>query len=166
MSSAAVGGVDRTDYQRCLQAFKWTVERWTGAVGVAQHRGFNLATYQFAVVGEALFWAAALDDAVHPPRADPDTQQLLDGLRYARNRVTHSLVRATDKGPGMTFPVTFPMTFHHWVWRDAADIPAPVSGFGKSDVKTRLPAYEVRWQRREVGATLRALDDCLTAAAP
>lgn len=149
----------------CWQALCWAAGRWHETLArKADRPELDVAAWRFASVGEALFWAAALDDLRGRAGAGDDTRRLLEGLRFVRNRMTHSLVRATDQRDGAVFPISFPMVFAHWVWRDAIEIPPPAQGPGKNDAGERAAAYRARWEGREVGATLDQLRDWFAPA--
>jgi hypothetical protein len=104
----------------------------------------------FFALFEALNWAHAVDDLIaktwsprgkvvgYDWRTDPairgagaELSNIMQGLRYVRNRVHHQWADAlvTDKATsGLTFPMTFPATFgpvSSWAWRSADDLPTP-----------------------------------------
>lgn len=124
----------------------------------AQLRGYEAACGRFgyAVTGqdpvaayvplfEALNWAVALDDRIKDIWA-PDGMplgwewrkragggaELFAGVRYARNSIHHHWADAlrldTD---GRAYPKRYPIRYFEWLWRDAADIPAPSHRFGR-----------------------------------
>jgi hypothetical protein len=156
-----------SDLEHCLWALANAATRWQHATEEP-----DTTARQFAAVGEALFWATALDEQheqehdYQARRSKPEAKELMEGMRYARNRVTHGLVTATTRTGGMTLPLRLPATFSvHWVWRPAAEIPPPASGQGRSDATNgRLAAYTQRWEGREVGPTLTDLHEWLATA--
>jgi hypothetical protein len=97
----------------------------------------------FFALFEALDWAHAVDDLIaltwsprgkvegYGWRSDPaigggdELSNIMSGLRYARNRVHHQWADALVMEGGLTFPVTFPVTFSAFVWRPACDLPTP-----------------------------------------
>jgi len=98
---------------------------------------------------EALDWAHAIDDVIartwsprgevlrYAWRRDPslgggtELENIMGGLRYARNRVHHQWADAlTSRAAqsGVSFPLSFPLSFGtvaRWVWRDADQLPTP-----------------------------------------
>lgn len=83
----------------------------------------------YHVVGTGAFWACALDEQlrrVHGTdydiarEADPDGS-IMHGLRLARNAITHGAV-VLNESTGFTFPVVFPTTFGHEVYRTLDEV--------------------------------------------
>ncbi|MRK03011.1 hypothetical protein GEV27_15945 [Aeromicrobium sp. S22] len=140
----------------CLAALRLAAARWENATGLAQTYAEDEDTIRFATVGEALFWASALDEQL-PRASQTEDEQLLAGMQYARNRMTHGLVVTTTEHAGAVWPMTFPTHWNHYRWRSADDIPPPTTGQGKSDAGQRLTAYRAVWEGQLVSQTLNAL---------
>lgn len=157
------------DLGRCVWALGAARHRWQTAVGETLNEP-ELPERQAAATGEALMWAFALDDACDERIPTYTTDRatnalLLDGLRHARNHVVHRLVHAidTEAHEGMSYPMAYPMTFVHWVWRAASEIPIPPTGRGRGPMSRQyFAAYAQRWEGREVGQTLAELYDWFT----
>ncbi len=100
----------------------------------------------FYALFEALDWAHAADDYVawvwqpdgivkkrpwwewrkHGALGVGDElSDIMQGLRYARNRVHHQWADALVTTDGLTFPIVFPATFRSWAWRCVEDLPTP-----------------------------------------
>ena len=82
-----------------------------------------------------------------------ELENLMSGLRYARNRVHHqwadALVSRAVRG-GLTFPVSFPASFGtvvRWVWRDLNELPTapdvPRDAPGREAYGTALAGHKV-----------------------
>ncbi len=156
-------------------------ERWqtAQAEGDAQRAFFALF--------EALDWTHAVDDYVarvwRPDGAveeDPwwewrrhrslgvgdELSNIMQGLRYARNRVHHQWADALVTTDGLMFPVVFPVRFRSWVWRSAEDLPTPSNeakeAAGRKAYSTALagrPAHETLTTIAETFAFLGSLLD-------
>jgi hypothetical protein len=50
---------------------------------------------------------------------------IMQGLRYARNRTHHQWADAFARVHGRTFPTVYPMRFRSWVRRDVDQLPTP-----------------------------------------
>jgi hypothetical protein len=100
----------------------------------------------FFALFEALNWAHALDDLIaltwsprgkvegYAWRSDPalgggePLASVMDGLRYARNRVHHQWADALVVRDGATLPVTLPTALITWLWRPVDELPTPSKG--------------------------------------
>lgn len=147
----------RPETATCLAALRLAVGRWNNATGLAHTSSEDEDAIRFATVGEVLFWSSALDEQLPHGSDHGSDAQLLAGMRYARNRMTHALVATTTEHDGAVWPMTFPARWTHYRWRSANDIPPPGSGQGKSDDGERLTAYRTVWEGQLVGQTLDAL---------
>lgn len=136
-------------------AFRLAANRWFTATWDAERLQVGEDVLRFAAVGEALFWAMALDDTLeHAGRRD----DLCLGLRFARNRASHDLLRTVNDKPGAILPVILPFRFFHYVWRDAVDLPIPASGQGSGrHGHAQRQAYERGWEGQLVDRTFRDL---------
>jgi hypothetical protein len=106
---------------------------------------------------EAVTWARALDEALGEDRLGrPD---ILDAVRFARNRALHGLVLLVEPQLRVTFPKVFPETFPGaltWVHSDQIDRAAPeyVDPQG-------MWAFEHHFQTRPVLDTMLDVDKLL-----
>lgn len=140
------------DQPLALHAFHLARERWRTATG--QSNGLRLEEdhVRFAAIGEALFWAAAVDEITHGPEERTD---LCRALSFARNRATHDLVWTAAEHPGAIFPITFPTKFTHYIWCNADALPLPVKGPGSGkDAQAARDAYTRAFQGRRVEDSL------------
>jgi hypothetical protein len=119
---------------------------------VAQSVGDAIATFQ--ALFEALNWVHAIDDyvaRVWSPRGkvegrdwrdDPALPEslapVMDGLRYARNRVHHQWADAVIAHGGAKLPFTAPRVLMTWVWRSVDELPT-----GRADERGRAAYSEV-----------------------
>lgn len=143
-----------------LHAFHLARERWRTATGQSNDH-VKEEHLRFAAIGEALFWAAALDEITHGPEERTD---LCRALSFARNRATHDLVWTVDERPGAVFPITFPTRFTHYIWCDVAALPLPARGPGSgAEAQRARDAYAQLFQGRSVDATLDDLAAHFTA---
>jgi hypothetical protein len=113
----------------------------------------------FFALFESLNWAVALDDHVREVwrpngkkldwqwrafAGGTELQDLLNGVRYARNLVHHHWADALFKDDGgARFPMRFPVVFFTWAWRAADDLPAHPDGKKPHVIRNR-DAYERR----------------------
>lgn len=93
----------------------------------------------FFALFEALNWATAIDDLIaeiwRPAgtregfdwRAKVEGADVLDGVRYARNRVQHQWADALRLEEGARLPARLPSLFFSWIWRDVDDCRNPTS---------------------------------------
>lgn len=138
-----------------VEAFQLAANRWFCATGEASRLQVDEYVFRFATIGEILFWAVALDDTIQHPDGRDDLRL---GLRFARNRATHDLVRTVDDKPGAKFPLRFPARFVHFVWRDADALPIPASGLGSGPGgRGQQRSYEQAWEGQHVDQTVREL---------
>lgn len=84
----------------------------------------------FASLFEFLNWTASIDEWLGEHRTDwaaaRSRSDTLLGVRYARNRVQHQWADAMKlDGSGGQFPLTFPITFYEWRWREESELPPP-----------------------------------------
>jgi len=100
----------------------------------------------FHALFESLDWAHAVDEYVartwrpdgaveedpwwewrrHPALGVGDTLwDIMQGLRYARNRTHHQWADALGTADGRNYPMVYPMRFRSWVWRDVEQLPTP-----------------------------------------
>lgn len=142
--------------QNAVEAYALAVDRWLRATYYAHTFHMSESSLRFAAVGEALFWAMSLDEELHDKGG---RSALCEGLRFARNRATHSLMWTVTEEPGMIFPVTLPARFSHYVWRDAAELPLPPRGQPGSGPggEASRDAYVRAWEGRHVDQTLHDL---------
>jgi hypothetical protein len=100
----------------------------------------------FRALFEALNWAHAIDDLIaltwsprgkvegYAWRSDPALggglvlAHVMDGLRYARNRVHHQWADAVTERAGAALPFTLPRVLMTWVWRPVDELPTPPKG--------------------------------------
>ncbi|MBU1226805.1 MAG: hypothetical protein KJ698_06325 [Actinobacteria bacterium] len=141
------------------------------AMGLALDRAEHARTQGemhalFAPLAEALWWSAVLDDSFWKSdcarysalRKHEGHVDLMVGLRYARNRLTHDIDITGMHGlmEGATFPLTFPLRFRGWRWRCINDLPSA----GRKD-EEREKAYKAALEGRDVEETLRDAADFL-----
>jgi hypothetical protein len=119
----------------------------------------------FAPLAEALWWIIVLNESYweseqHRYRKYREGHQsgsLIEGLIYARNRLTHDIDITGMHGLITTpfeLPTNFPVNFgptHRWVWRRVDDLPPPER---RND--DGQGAYREFLEGREVEGTLRA----------
>jgi hypothetical protein len=111
-----------------LSAYKRAARRHSDLVGVP---GSNEGAI-FVSLGEALFWAVAIDemlaarDTGYRSRRDHDPRvQFFPGLKLARNQLTHAVELAAARGPAPFF-LKAGGVFHlgtGWIWRDVSRLP-------------------------------------------
>lgn len=85
--------------------------------------GSSIRSDQIAI-GESLFWAITLDEMLskrHGAQYDNarDAHPLgatISGARLARNAIAHGMVIVQSIQGGLTFPMTFPLTFGEPAW--------------------------------------------------
>lgn len=160
------------DLARGLRALDEAVQRHAHAFHVDSGNPAVQLRRLYAAIGEALMWAAILDDAC---KNDPQQQipgyenrrtaqaaDLLDGMRYLRNRLVHRVIQPPnderyddyllDHDSGQQISMRIP----YWVWRPASDFPGPPPRpkQGWRDAQDRLPAYERHWQGHSVDSRL------------
>jgi len=89
---------------------------------------------------ELLNWAVTLDERVctdWTPKGKPlgwawrehvIGAEILQGVRFARNRVHHQWSDALEfDDAGRRYPKTFPVVYFEWRWRPAAHLPQPAN---------------------------------------
>jgi hypothetical protein len=108
----------------------------------------------FMVIFEALNWAVVVDKHFADERgrgwARPfGKQDLIAGLRYARNAVHHDWADALEVTSGVLLPSPVPAPSFEWRWRRTL---AATRQGGESQYRANLAEQPVRF-------TLRALDD-------
>jgi hypothetical protein len=136
-------------------AFQLAASRWFTATSEAERLQIDEGVLRFATVGEVLFWAVALDDTVQHPHG---RDELCAGLRFARNRASHDLLRTVNDKPGAVFPMIFPFRFVHFVWRETNALPIPTTGAGSGPAgRSEQRAYKQAWEGQLVDNTLREL---------
>jgi hypothetical protein len=121
----------------------------------------------FTSVFEVLNWSVALEDRIRkhwaPEGAPLDWAwrerapggEVMGGIRFARNSVHHDWSDALEPPRGLTFPMTFPITFADWQWRPADDLPPP----GKPPRQDDRDVYVARVEGRSVRTTLDQLSN-------
>lgn len=95
-------------------------------------------TAAFLPLFEALNWAVALDDRARKhwtPAGQPlgwewrkkvRDAEIIQGVRFARNRVHHQWSDALELDErGRSYPKTYPVVFFEWRWRPAHELPKP-----------------------------------------
>ena len=143
----------------------------------AQSAGNAVATFQ--ALFEALNWVHAIDDyiaRVWSPRGrvegrdwreDPALPEsltsVMDGLRYARNRVHHQWADAVIAQGGAKLPFTPPRVLMTWVWRPVEELPTPAKGH--EDPRGGA-AYEEALGGRPVEDVLATLGDAFAFLGP
>ena len=138
-----------------IDAFQLAVNRWFCATGEADRLKVDENVYRFATIGEILFWAVALDDTVLHPEGRDD---LCLGLRFARNRAAHDLLKTVSDRPSAILPMVLPMRFEHFVWRETDALPIPARGLGSGrDGQSQQRSYKLAWEGRHVDHILREL---------
>lgn len=81
----------------------------------------------------AILWACALDEALARVYGAPyeafrtghEAARVIDGVRYARNRVAHQFQVVLEVTSGASFPAELPIVFFEYRWRPSADLPEP-----------------------------------------
>lgn len=142
-----------------LAGFRQAVERHLYPDQDSYARLFISAT-------ECAYWASILDDRL---RSTPGYQRFLQehpagrvlpGVRYIRNLKTHSLPMTIRKTSGLTFPVTFPVSFGEVVWLPFESLPPP------QRVTSYTPEQVMSYQQSMAGKptqkTFAVLDDGFT----
>ncbi len=149
--------------------FAQALERWQRAQAAEDAEGAFFALF------EALDWAHAVDDYVawvwqpdgtvtkrpwwawrkHGALGVGDElSNIMQGLRYARNRVHHQWADALVTTDGLTFPIVFPARFRSWVWRRVEDLPTPPDEAREASGRE---AYSKALAERPADATLTAI---------
>ncbi len=112
------------------------------------------AERSFAAVGEALWWAVALDGYLTVWQGFPDYKerrgndqggQLLEGIRYARNAIGHHVAVVELLEVCDVYTDTYSDFYGEWCWRA---VPSKAQG---------REIYQERMQGKPARATLRAL---------
>jgi hypothetical protein len=142
---------ERVRARRLTGGFAYAYERFQEG----QAAGDAEAT--FRALFEALNWAVAIDDLIAltwSPRGKVEgyawrndgalgggetLARVMDGLRYARNRVHHQWADALIATPGARLPFTLPRVLSTWAWRPVDELPTPPKG--REDERGRA-AYE------------------------
>lgn len=111
----------------------------------------------FAPLTEAAWWAVCIDEEMglvdgYASRRNNDAHgRTVLALRYARSALGHHLFPATTTGGGLTFPVSFPLTFDSYpVWVAIEDLP----DFGQNRQAAIRKHYVDRLAGRRVTDTL------------
>lgn len=93
------------------------------------------ATATFHPLFEALNWAVALDDQARQHWAPEGVPldwawrtrvpggDVVDAVRWARNRVHHQWADSLALSEGVSAPLVAPVVAHEWRWRQLADLP-------------------------------------------
>jgi hypothetical protein len=91
----------------------------------------------FQALFESVNWAHALDEVigeVWQPRGLPQGfewrrcisgGEVMDGVRFVRNRLHHQWADALRLDEGRRYPRTYPLVYFSWVWRPVEDLPTP-----------------------------------------
>lgn len=156
-----LGGDDQAILKAALIAYKRAARRHQEAVGVPGGRETSI----YVSLGEALFWAIALDEMLaardhgYVRRRDRDPRgEFFPGLRLARNQLTHAVGLVTARGSAPFF-VRGGGVFHlgkGWIWRDVNLLPA-----NRAAPKQRAN-YETHLQGRLTYETLALAKQWLT----
>lgn len=116
----------------------------------------------FAALAEALWWVCVLNESFwrqrvengyEERRASDERGVVLEGLLYARNRMTHDIDITGMHGliQGAKWPLRWPVSWGGWVWRGVNDLPeAPEGGRKFEDV------YRRSLEGQKVEPTLRS----------
>jgi hypothetical protein len=116
---------------------------------------------------EALNWAVAVDDLVgeiwrpvgaregYDWRERVPNGEAMDGVRYVRNLVHHHWADALRLEEGRRYPRRYPVRYFTWVWRDADELPPPMTKWDK----LRRPTYEALLANQRAEDTLMSLAD-------
>ena len=107
------------------------------------------------VAGTAAYWLTTIDEfaSVHVPaytgrRASDGMTDLVRGIAFARNTITHSLTRPI-KQSGLTFPIVFPISFGDLVWAPGDSVEQDhVDRGGWPHSRAKRHGYRVRLQGR------------------
>jgi hypothetical protein len=152
------------------------IDRNLAALQEARSRGLETDPHRaeelMPWIGQALFWIVAVDDLLlrhHKGRsyrerrdADPDGRYL-DGARLARNAVAHGAVVLHAFQQGMTFPMTFPLTFGEVRWSSLDDVLAEWDP-DKAIPETQRASYQRNFFNIQPQEPLRAAQRWLLAA--
>ena len=118
----------------------------------------------FAPLAEALWWIVVLNDSYwqsdgeeYRKSRDSDEQgRILEGLRYARNRLTHDIDITGMHGlieSGLTLPFNLPANLGRipmWMWRSVDKLPRASRRDRESEAR-----YRESLEGKEVEATLQ-----------
>jgi hypothetical protein len=169
MSSAEYPGA-RVVVGQLLRGYNAAYERFEAA---SREEGQDPT---FLALFEALNWAVALDDFIREAwrpqgkkldwawrelAGGDEMDELMNGVRYARNLVHHHWADALQRDQGFRFPVRFPMVFFTWAWRHADELP-PHPGGAKDHVVRNRAAYERRLAGVRASDTLLAVRDAFS----
>ena len=85
------------------------------------------------------------------------------GLRFARNRAAHDLLKTVSDRPGAILPMVLPMRFEHFVWRETNALPIPARGLGSGrDGQSQQRSYK-QHGRGDTSTTYFANSDATSA---
>jgi hypothetical protein len=87
-----------------------------------------------------------------------DLEDLLNGMRYARNLVHHHWADALSEQEGHRYPKRYPVVFWSWIWRPADQLPVHPNGDKEFVVRNR-DAYSRRFAAVRAEDTLLAVRD-------
>ncbi|GAA1171310.1 hypothetical protein [Nesterenkonia xinjiangensis] len=110
-----------------------------------------------AAVLECAWWCQMLNERLEKTatgyreaRSNDAAGQTVQGVRFARNRYSHSPVVAVERVEGVTFPITFPASFGvRVIWRGVKAL-----GRDERDSKGQQRAYAELLAGRHVAETL------------
>lgn len=96
---------------------------------LAEAEADNYHAHMPALIGTFAFWAIALEDGLRDMhgaryadlRRDDPNAAGMPGLRLARNAVSHGQLICAQAS-GMTFPMTFPLHFGPWAWKQLGEL--------------------------------------------
>jgi hypothetical protein len=121
----------------------------------------------FIPTAECVYWAAVIDEQLRmwpgyeAALASLSGAELLPGIRYARNLKTHQLPLTLRRNEGLTFPITFPLTFSEVIWLAADELPDPDRQ--TKHTPAQRVAYDQHLAKHPTRHTLDALSKLFTA---
>jgi len=136
---------------------------------------------RFRAVFESLNWASSIDDRIREhwaPEGQPldwawrgrvDGAELMDGVRFARNRVHHQWADAIylNESGGRTYPMTFPVFFSTWRWRPLSDLPDGHHNRGSDIIYVKhLEGQPVEKSLLQLGVVFEKVGDFLEPPGP
>jgi hypothetical protein len=129
---------------------QWAVHAMYVAVERFRATGWNLPREAFAAMGESLWWIGVVSEhltehywsdyeATLAEEPGP-MQQLLDGFKFVRNRITHEV----DEVGYISARAKNPSSFEaHWTWQSLPPRPDARRNVGRADYEAEVTGHDV-----------------------
>jgi len=113
-------------------------------------------------VGHTILWACALDEFYkksYPDSYDEICKQdeefeIVEGVRYARNRAVHQFPQLLYIADGAALPAFLPLPLFEIKWRSVTDLPKPDKGYEHKELQA---FYITHLENKPVRHTMQAL---------